>query len=89
MGCIRTIDFDNFPKQTNKLGKIVRVCFHYNTSRIRMGRVIRDDSDEPFRTIIQLDNGRIVDSTECQWSFAEDELSQNDKLAETINKEHD
>lgn len=73
MGCVSTIDFDKFPKQADqnykypKLGKRCEVVFHYNTSRPLMGTIVRDDIEEPYETIIKLDDGRYIRGTECQY----------------------
>jgi hypothetical protein len=71
MGCVKTIDYDKFPKQNKEgdfsVGSKVRVCFHYDTSKICMGTIVRDDLEEPCITIIRLDDGRYVLSTECQY----------------------
>lgn len=69
MGCVETIGFDRFPKQSVDLGKRVRVCFHYDTApyRVLWGFIVRADIEEPYRTIIQLDNGRVVLASECQY----------------------
>lgn len=64
---VTTIDFDKFPAQGVFLGMYVRVCFNYDTSRILLGRVVRDDKEEPGRMIIRLEDGRYVLSTECQY----------------------
>jgi len=64
---VDTIGFDRFPRQGDFKGSVVRVCFDYDPSRIVEGTVIRDDVEEPGRMIIQLDDGRVVLSTECQW----------------------
>lgn len=75
MGCVKNISFDKFPKQSDKnsnypcLGKRVKVCYHYDTSKVHFGTIVRDDIEEPYETIIQLDNGRFLRSTECQYSF--------------------
>ena len=68
MGCHKNIDFKNFPKQSEYLGKRTEVCFNYNLKQIIMGTVVRDDREEPFRTIIKLDDGRYVEAVECQYS---------------------
>lgn len=65
---VATIGFDRFPKQGAFKGRRVRVCFNYDASREVMGTVIRDDEEEPGRLIIQLDDGRVVLSTECMYS---------------------
>ena len=75
MGCVKTITYDNFPKQADEtyeyphLGKRVEVCYHYDTTKVHYGTVVRDDREEPYQTIIALDNGRYVLGTECQFSF--------------------
>lgn len=79
MGCVKNISFEKFPKQADKnykypqLGKRVKVCYHYDTSKFHLGTIVRDDIEEPYETIIQLDNGRFLRATECQYSF----LSEN------------
>lgn len=67
MGCVANIKADRFPKQGSWLGKRTRVMFHYGGPEI-MGTVVRDDNEEPYRTIISLDDGRVVLATECQHS---------------------
>ena len=75
MGCVNTITFEKFPKQADenyeypKVGKRVRVCYHYDTSRYHDGTIVRDDIEEPYETIIKLDNGRYVRGCECQYTF--------------------
>lgn len=71
MGNVMTIDYKKFPKQGSFLGKKVEVCFHYNTSQLIAGTIVRDDAAEPYCCIIKLDNGRYILSTECQYSIKE------------------
>jgi hypothetical protein len=69
MGCVATINsgcFD-FPKQGLHYAKRVQVAFHYDTSKTVGGNVVRDDAEEPWVTIILLDDGRYVLATECQY----------------------
>lgn len=68
MGVVATVGFDKFPKQGPWLGKRTRVCFDYDTSREVMGTIVRDDNEEPWKTIISLDDGRVVLATECMYS---------------------
>lgn len=68
MGCVSTITAEKFPKQGSLWGQQVRVCFHFDTSKVLLGRVVRDDVQAPHVTIIQLEDGRHVLSTECQVS---------------------
>ena len=69
MGDVPAIGIDRFPEQGTFLGKRVEVCFDYDTSRTIGGKVIRDDAEEPGLMLIQLDDGRVVRSVECQYSF--------------------
>ena len=69
MGRHKSIAIDKFPKQGDLLGKRVMVCFHYNTKDIIHGIVVRDDTEEPYRTIIKLDDGLYVLATECMYSW--------------------
>lgn len=69
MGCVATITAFKFPKQSEYVNRRCEVCFHYDTSFIIPGTVIRDDREEPFETLIKLDDGRVLRGTECQFSF--------------------
>lgn len=77
MGCVNTISYDNYPKQADdtykypQVGKRVEVCYHYNTRYKHYGTIVRSDIEEPFQTIIALDNGRYLLATECQYSFVD------------------
>ena len=80
MGYIDTITYDKFPKQkdenyTYPVGSRVKVCYHYDTSKYHYGTIVRDDLEEPFETIIKLDNGRYLRATECQFSYVDEEIS--------------
>ena len=83
MGCIDTITYEKFPKQKDenyeypkfKVGSRVKVCYHYDTSKYHYGIIVRDDLEEPFETIIKLDNGRYLRATECQFSYIDKEVS--------------
>ena len=73
----------NFPKQKDenykypqfKVGSRVEVCYHYDTSKYHYGTIVRDDLEEPFETIIKLDNGRYLRAIECQFSYIDEEAS--------------
>ena len=67
MGCVANITAEIFPKQGSHLGKRVRACFHYDTTKYVDGEVVRDDMEQPFLTVIRLDDGRHVLATECQY----------------------
>ena len=83
MGCIDTITYEKFPKQKDenykypnfKVGSRVKVCYHYDTSKYHYGTIVRDDLEEPFETIIKLDNGRYLRAVECQFSYIYEEVS--------------
>lgn len=77
MGCVETISYNSFPKQKDKnykypkfsVGARVKVCFHYDTKHVVFGNVVRDDLEEPYETIIKLDDGRYIRAVECQFSY--------------------
>ena len=75
MGCVSTITYDKFPVQADdsymypRVGKRVKVCYHYDTSRYHYGVIVRDDREAPWHTIIALDNGRYLLGTECQFAL--------------------
>ena len=69
MGCVSTITADRFPKQSEYVNRKCKVCFHYDTSKLIPGTIIRDDREEPYETLIQLDDGRVMRAAECQYSF--------------------
>lgn len=79
MGCVANISYDKFPRQADgnykypQLGKKVKVCYHYDTSKYHYGIIVRSDIEEPFETIIQLDNRHFVRATECQYAMLSDE----------------
>ena len=83
MGCIDTITYDKFPKQKDKnyiypqfkVGSRVKVCYYYDTSKYHYGTIVRDDLEEPFETIIKLDNGRYLRAVECQFSYIDEKIS--------------
>ena len=70
MGCVENITYEKFPKQSEfmTVGERVEVCYHYDTSKTHKGTIVRNDSEEPFETIIKLDNGRYLRGVECQFS---------------------
>jgi hypothetical protein len=67
MGIEKNITATTFPRQGEFLGQRCRVMFHYKEPEL-MGTIIRDDREAPGWTIIKLDDGRVVLSTECQYS---------------------
>lgn len=75
MGVVTPIGYNRMPKQGTQMGMPVKVCFNYDTSQWRPGIVVRDDSETPFLTIIQLAADELLGlpetyvlSTECQYS---------------------
>lgn len=69
MGYVDSIDVNKFPKQSEMVGNKVIVCFHYNLDMRLRGKLLRDDMEAPFVTIIKLEDGRYVLGTECMWSI--------------------
>lgn len=94
MGCIDTITYDKFPKQKDenykypefKVGSRVEVCYHFDASKCHYGTIVRDDLEEPFETIIKLDNGRYLRAVECQYSYIDEEVS--DDVCEWIEYDY-
>ena len=81
MGANLNIDIDIFPKQAGEgdlapVGCRVNVCFHFDLRKSKMigGKVIRHDIEAPGLLIFQLDDGRVVLSTECMWSLSKDTM---------------
>jgi len=69
MGVHPNVTARAFPQQSPNVGRRVEVCFHYDTSAIVGGVIVRDDQEDPFETIIRLDDGRYVRSVECQYTL--------------------
>lgn len=69
MGVVANISHNVFPRQGDGLGKRVKLCFNYDTSNVLEATCIRDDRDDPFRTVFQADDGRVFLSVECQYSY--------------------
>lgn len=68
MGIVKNIGIKEFPKQGSWVGWRTRVCFRYDASQTLRGTVVRDDYEEPWVTIIRLDDGRFVLASECMHS---------------------
>lgn len=68
MGNVDTVTANSFPKQGGNAGQPVRVLFHYGGPML-FGRIVREDTESPWRTIIALNDGRYVMSTECQYAL--------------------
>lgn len=69
MGCSKKVGIDIFPKQGPFLHCRVRVCFNYDTSSVIEGEMVRQDMEEPYLSIIKLDDGRYIMTTECQFQL--------------------
>jgi hypothetical protein len=68
MGNEATITATTFPKQGELVGRRTRVIFHYSGPEL-LGTIVRNDWEEPYRTIIKLlDDGRYIMASECQHS---------------------
>lgn len=61
------VDINSFPRQGPYNNKRVKICFNCDTANVIMGRIVRDDYEEPWLTIISLDDGRFILATECQF----------------------
>ena len=70
MGNVANITAHQFPRQMERADR-VRVCFHYDTTAMVGGAIVRDDAEAPYVLIIRLDDGRYVLGTECQWAPGE------------------
>lgn len=68
MGVETNVGFAAWPKQGALLHRRARVCFHYDGSREVTGTIVRSDAEAPYRTIIALDDGRVVLASECMYS---------------------
>jgi len=77
MGNVENVGYDKFPRQGSFLHSRVNVCFNYDTSKKLQGTVVRDDVDEPYNTIIKLDDGRYVLSIECQYNVIDKPINLN------------
>lgn len=71
MGVHSNIALLGGPRQSDDVGRRVLICFNYDTNHRATGVIVRDDIEEPGRTIFKLDDGRYLLSTECQWTYAE------------------
>jgi hypothetical protein len=65
MGVEINIGFNKFPEQGKLLGKRVAVYFNFDDYHPSVGTVVRYDVDEPYRTIVALEDGRYILGNEC------------------------
>lgn len=69
MGVVANIGYEMYPQQwTALVGAQVKVCFRYDAAHEILGTCIRADREDPGVKIFQLEDGRIILDTECQWS---------------------
>lgn len=68
MGFNKNVGLDKFPPQSKSVGHVVRVCFNYECEHTILGTIVRQDVDQPYRTIIQLSDGRYVTADECMYT---------------------
>lgn len=66
MGVHPNIGRGRFPKQGSWLGKRCEVIYDYDAVDRIGAVVVRDDAEEPWRTILLTDDGRYLLTTECQ-----------------------
>jgi len=77
MGVGETIGADRWPKQGDMLGQSVDVFFNYDSSRKLRATCVRQDIEAPHRTIFQLDDGRVLLATECQYFIGPPPVDRN------------
>lgn len=63
-----------WPKQGEMIHRRAEVIFNRDDGEVFRGIVVRDDVDGPMRTIIRLDDGRVVLAVECQWRPADEDM---------------
>ena len=72
MGIHANISATKWPKQGRLLGAKVNVCFNYDPDVQFAGVIVRDDAEEPFRTIIHMPyKNRFVEAVECMYQVLE------------------
>lgn len=86
MGISVNIGYDIFPEQGGLLGASVQVIFDHTERRIQ-GKIVRDDREVPGRTIIQLQDGRIILGTECSWRLGWVRPSECDRCKQHTGKQ--
>jgi len=73
MGVVKNVSHDKFPKQGSLVKADIEVCFNFNTDYTFKAVCVRDDTEQPFETLFQLEDGRVIRATECQYTFKETE----------------
>ncbi len=71
MKMMRKRNYNQFPKQSDALGKEVLVCSKKDKDMLHTvkGTIVRDDAERPYETIIRLENDRFVTGREVFYSF--------------------
>lgn len=69
MGSHPAITATTFPRQGPDRGRRCWVFFQLILDHQLPGRIVREDVEAPFRTILQLDDGRMILGEECQYTF--------------------
>ncbi|MGH0417526.1 hypothetical protein [Bacillus cereus] len=69
MGVHPNVGVNKFPKQGDQLNREVKVMFNFDSSTILKGIIVREDMEDPFLTLIKLEDGRVIGSAECQYSL--------------------
>lgn len=64
-----SVSYSEFPKQGQYVSARVKVAFNYDFTKTLFGKVVRDDAEQPFQTIIRLDSGLYVLGEECQYQI--------------------
>ena len=68
MGVVLNIGATKFPEQDpEKQQKRVAVRFRDNSGVDVLGTIVRSDAEEPYQTIIKLDDGRYILDSECMY----------------------
>lgn len=70
MGFSPYLAADRYPVQSGHVGARVEVRFIHGERRALFGVILRDDAEGDHRTIIRLDDGRVVLGGECLWGLA-------------------
>lgn len=72
-----------YPEQTKNVGRKVNVIFNYDINNSLIGTVIRDDAEDSYTTLFKLEDGRIINALECQYSIIMDEPVKYTELPDT------
>jgi hypothetical protein len=64
----KNIEPNKSPEQGAWIGKEVEVYFN-DASKTLNGKIVREDIGKPYKTIIELEDGKYVLATECKYSI--------------------